>query len=272
VGDRTRGVRQVSVRDRGRALIISAGLNGSGSTWAFNLIAAVLERGAPDARIHTLYSDLFLDDVLAADADTTIVKTHRLPAAVRTVAALLRVPIVLTVRDPKDGVASLVSRFGFDFDEALEQVRQSAEALAPLGAAAGILTFRYEDGYTRKRDTVDALAGYLGVALRRDDRDAIWDSLTPDAVRATIDELAASGVFAEGEPAAAFDLKTHWHPGHVGDGRVGTWRTALDALQAARVDGATEAFRAAFGYGDSEPAVRKRSRRRALPKRALSKV
>lgn len=230
------------------ALVISAGMYGSGSTWVFNLIAMILKRGLAERRIDGVYSDRFLDKHLPAGADTIIVKTHKLPTAVRTVARVMDIPVVLTVRDPKDGAASLMKRFDMDFETALKDIRQSARALTPLADSPDVLTMRYEDRFTSKPSAIDEVAKHLGVTLARKEREAIWTALTPKAVRARIDDLASQGVFRAGSSAKTWDIATQWHPGHVGDGRVGKWRDVLSAAQATRLDEGTKAFCEAFGY------------------------
>jgi hypothetical protein len=242
-------------------LIISAGLNGSGSTWMFNLISTILRRHDPGARIRTVYSEQFLDEIVADGVDTTIVKTHMPPAVVRSVARAAGIPIFLTVRDPKDGVASLMTRFAMDFEQALDGVRRSADALAPLVEASGVLTLRYEDRFTSRRGTVNAVAGHLGLEISPADRDAAWRRLTRGAVQAKIRDLAAKGVFAPGSSAAVFDPDTHWHPGHVGEGRIGGWRRALSMEEAVQVDRSTTAFRDAFGYEAAESSPELAARR-----------
>jgi hypothetical protein len=235
--------------DAPSTLIISAGLFGSGSTWMFNVISMIMSLGHPQWRLFKTYTDHFLDeDVPQHDMDGVLAKTHRLPSAVRLLARLSDTPIILTVRDPRDAVASVMSRFRLDFDCALEDIRQSGEALAPLAFSPNVLTFRYEGRFTARRETVDIVAARLGLSLASTTRDAIWAALTPEAVMASIDALAARGAFTDAPPNETFDHETHWHPNHVGDGRVGKWRTTLSPEQATEVEQATREFRVAFDY------------------------
>ncbi len=236
-------------------LIISAGLYGSGSTWMFNVIAMILRRADPAARIHRTYTDLFQDEEIPGHgSDVVLIKTHRPPSAVRLMTRLTATPTVLTVRDPRDAAVSLMTRFGLDFEGVMEDIRQSAAAVTPLADCPHVLCVRYEDRFTSRRETLDAVATRLGAVLTPADREAIWLTLTPTAVSSTIEALAAGGAFDDAPPAETFDHDTQWHPNHVGDGRVGKWRTLLTPEQASRVVSATEPFGERFGYSSASAA------------------
>jgi hypothetical protein len=158
-------------------------------------------------------------------------------------------PVVITVRDPCDAVVSLMERFpSKGFDEALKDVAYSAERL--LTVADGLHdapVFRYEDGFVGAVETFDQVAGMLGVAPGAESRATILAELSSDAVRETIGQLEAAGVI-RGE--AVWDMETHWHAGHVGDGRIGKWRGALTNDQARQVLERTRAYRHRFGYSE----------------------
>jgi hypothetical protein len=233
------------------SIIITAGLFGSGSTWMFNIVNTMLSLNFPEARLLRIYTEEFLDEDIPRDGmDCVVAKTHRPPSAVRLLARVSNIPILLTLRDPRDAVASMMRRFGYEFGGALEFIRLSGEALAPLVSSPNVLLLRYEDGFTRKAETIDAVAARLGLKLSTSTREAVRAALTPSAVSASIADLTARGTFGDPPRVEMFDPDTHWHPNHVGDGRVGKWREILTNSQAAEVQSATRDFRAAFHYPD----------------------
>ena len=223
----------------------------SGSTWVFNIVAQLLCKAHLGSRVVQTYADEFgpEHEALASNADCLVFKTHAPSPATRLLARLGGFPIILSIRDPRDAITSLMQRFSVTFDWAFDKVVASNVALIPLKGLPHLL-LRYEDGFTNREDLVAQIAQHLGLCLSQEDLQLISAAMTPDAVKATIADLQARNIIAGTEPASTFDPQTHWHPRHVGDLRMGKWREYLTPAQAARVRYATRDFCSAFGYDD----------------------
>ncbi len=235
--------------------VLCAGLFSSGSTWVFNVARQLLRLDTGSSRIVSIYADAISDAQEAdiAEADVLVIKSHQPSATLRALSRLAGMRMLVTVRDPRDAVVSLMTRFEMPLGAALPTIMESSRAIAALRARTDALVLRYEDGFTESRETVDAIAAYLGLTITGAQGDAIHNALTPASVRETIASFAARGIFDGRPPFTAFEPETHWHLNHVGDRQVGKWRQALNDADAARILYATREFRAAFGYDGPPP-------------------
>lgn len=243
-----------TVRPQNARGLVSAGLYSSASTWMFNLVAQIIRIGNR-ANVKTVYMDEV--DEAAADAlreaSFFVAKSHMPGPSLRALLDLSGLPLILTVREPRDAVASLMLRWGLTFDQALRLVRASARAIARLAGYQPALLFRYEDGFMDDERSAETVALWLGVTLSAGDRAALLAELTPQAVRERIVAWQQSGVLGKGPPVLEYEPETHWHAGHVGDGQTGKWSRILNATQAARVLYAARSYCEAFDYPTSEP-------------------
>lgn len=229
---------------------ICAGLPSSGSTWIFNVVKRLFVLKCDVRHTAAIYADDFTvtNEALVREAECLILKSHTPTPAIRSLSRLAKLPVVLSLREPKDAVASLMARFGMDFDIALEFVINSSFALMPLQNQCNVLVLRYEAGFTKDPDTIQIVARHIGVMLDEVERDTIFETLTPEAVSAAIVKMERQGSFADLPKFAAFDSETHWHPSHVGDLRTGKWPEQLTGTQAAMVGYATRLYCNAFDY------------------------
>jgi len=226
-----------------RRVVLAAGLYGSGSTWAYNVVRRLLD-DAPGAFAD---QDVDLPDT-AAEAPVLVVKSHLPDASMRAFVRQRGVPVVLTVRDPRDALASMRQRFAVPHLDLRQALVVSADRLCALVEACAPLVLRYEDGFTRTSGTVRRIADFLGVTVSAPRVDAIHDGLLPSRVAADIATLSAEGAFGEDPGPLAADPLTQWHAGHVGDGRVGKFPQVLSPAEAEALLADTAGFCARFGY------------------------
>jgi len=229
--------------------LLCAGLYSSASTWMLNLASQILKAGGY-AGVKTIYLDEMDEAAQRAIAGATfmLAKSHSPGASVRNLIDRQRLPVIITLRDPRDAVASMMLRWNVGFDLALDRMRRSAAALAQLADCPAALVFHYEDGFTTDERCVDAVAKLLNVSLTAADRAALLAALAPQAIRRQIESWRQAGVLGHGRPDVEYEPETHWHLGHVGDGETGKWRRVLGAIQAARVLLGTRAYCKSFGY------------------------
>lgn len=207
-------------------LILAVGVRGSASTWAFNVAREVMAAAIGTAAVAPCFANT-PDDLAAAGAAgaaCVVCKTHGV-AGLDRLARQDGARAIVTVRDPRDAVLSLIERFGTPPAVALRGVAESCNAV--LGCAGpGVPVLRYEDGFFERTETVALLARHLGVAVAAADLARIFAAWRTDAVRAfaaTVPTLPADRLVADGA-AFCFDRLTQVHRTHIGDGRVGKWR------------------------------------------------
>jgi hypothetical protein len=239
-----------------KSWVICAGQFGSGSTWLFNIASRIVRLCYPESRVLGLYSDNLSDDEFRENRfDRVIIKTHIVSDAARVLSNLAGMPVLLSVRDPRDAVVSLMTRFGIDFEESLAQVEICANSLTPLAQLPNVLVLRYEDGFTKNQKTVAAVARHLERPLPRVDLEAIFADHTRETIMSLIEAVESQDRQGDTIPPLDANYETRWNPTHLGDGRVGKWREYLTEAQAARIVHETRSFRAAFGYEDEVAAV-----------------
>ena len=226
-------------------IFVCCGLHSSGSTWMFNLAREICQTQGVDFESCHRESRA----KLSKDAFGTrliVVKSHTPMEDLRSLIASSGEPAVITVRDPRDAIVSYMQRFGKTFDEAIKTVAISAERLVALSRQRTIPVFRYEEEFIGRVETFDRVAAMLGTSPTVDDREAILAALTPEAVKKTIEALRRAGSITENERGN--DPKTQWHANHVGDGKIGKFRSSLNPEQLSEIAKQTSDFCDYFGY------------------------
>jgi hypothetical protein len=234
-------------------ITLCIGIKSSGSTWLYNVAIRSLRESAKRGALKTFYADNFkMFPPGIEKARELVIKSHEPSDALLFLTRFARGRMFLTVREPRDSVASLMQRFGHSFEGALKDVTLEAERIVALARGHKPMTLRYEDGFTEREATVGRVARHLGVTLSKAAQRRIFRALTPDAVRRKIATLQDKGTF--GTNPDEFDPATHWHPRHVGDGRIGKYKSVLTEDQQKRIMAATKEYCREFGY----PRPRKR--------------
>ena len=253
--------------DRKPRVFLCCGLHGSGSTWVFNLVREICRSQRVDfvSAHRDCEANLPWD---AAGAKLIVARSHNPFESFQSFIATSGNPAVITVRDPRDAVVSLMQRFpdslAATFDRALHAIALSAERIIAFLRLRELPVFRYEDGFVGSVQIFDCIAALLGVSPTQTQREIILAGLESDSVRRTISRLEAAGVI-RGE--AVWDTETQWHANHVGDGKIGKFREFLSTEQQDAVMDRTREYCERFGYdsggaGDLElpPATMQQSR------------
>jgi hypothetical protein len=232
-------------------IVLCAGIKSSGSTWLYNVVIRLLKEASPGSKraVAAFYADkVALFPKGSEKARHLVVKSHLPSDPLLFVTRLTRGPIFLTVREPRDSVVSLMQRFRFSFDAALKDVSEEATRIVEFSRARDVVLFRYEQEFHKDPKTVADVAALLGVRAPKAVRQKIFASLTPRSVRRAIAGLQARRAFGASPKPEDFDPATHWHPGHVGDGRIAKYAEFLSAGQQAEVIARTRAYCKRFGY------------------------
>jgi hypothetical protein len=232
-------------------MIWCLGLYASGSTWLFNAtmkVAASVSGTKPaTGRYVTAASDLdFLDDPHVLP----IVKSHDTDEPAAAALAHRAGALLLSIRDPRDCVTSLMLYQRFRFAAALDTVARSVEFCARFAAHPRAILLRYECGFLDKPATLDLIATALGGRLTDADRSRIFAETRRSEIERHIAGLSAL-------PTAQFDsasrdivdLATQWHSHHANrSGETGRWRHMLSLAEAAAIEHRLHARMLDFDY------------------------
>ena len=228
-----------------------AGMYASGSTWAYNIMRAVAAVGFADRVRTSRFAANKRDLAGIADGDALhVVKSHDLPADAAT-ALLAQAPrLVITVRDPRDAVTSLMQYQDYPFDVAGHTIAKSTRFVLRLLEKGGeALVLRYEDGFTDDLATVSRIAGTLGIAIAPGAAAAILAAHRREAVERFIAKLPETPEVRPNGPQDWYDPATQWHKHHAGrDGEVGRWRRLLLPGQANAIEADCGPYMERFGY------------------------
>jgi len=221
------------------SVIWCVGVYASASTWAFNLVREMALAARPPGGVTPHFCASAYDTHRLEAPGLHIVKTHEVsdPA---TEAALARRAerLLLTVRDPRDAVASMMDYQNHSFEAALAHVEAALRLCVRLAGDARALIYYYESGFHADPATVTQIAEHLGLDVPAAERERIFDRLRRAAVEAYIATLPHKpGVMQERNSGDLLDPETHWHSHHSGrSGEPGRWRRALTAAQAAHIE------------------------------------
>ncbi len=237
-------------------LVVTAGVYRSASTWVSNVVAEILRLADP-TRIVVADSVAELARQSALGCGIFVIKTHRPDASLRLLIQTARLPVIVSVRDPIDCVASLTERFKEPFQNAMDSVVASCNATLRLLSFCDPLILRYEAPKARDARRVAQIAERVGVSIEDETAEAIADRFAPQEVKRLIENYTARGIFGRDPQPHYAHIETQWHPGHLGSGESGVGRRMLTLAQIALVETATSDFCDRFRYAAKEPGLSK---------------
>jgi hypothetical protein len=238
------------------SVILCAGLKSSGSTWLYNAVVQLLEedRGNDVAKrgsapMLPFYADSLRDfPARAARAGTMIIKTHRPSSGMEFLTRYVQASVLITVREPRDAIASLMQRFGHRFEPCLSEVSVNGRRIVDLLENGGAVVFRYEQRFYERSESLERLATQLNLKISKQARGRIFRALTAANIKKRITSLSAGGAFGKRPTPDSFDMRTQWHPGHIGDRQIGKYRAFLTLDMQERILAAMGDYCSAFGY------------------------
>jgi hypothetical protein len=241
------------------SIVLCAGLKSSGSTWLYNVAIELCRANArarrnPRRRVVPFYAETVEQFPPGSErAGLLVVKTHIPSASLIFLTRFTGGTVFLTVREPRDSVASLMQRFGHRFEPCVKEVSAGAERMVELVRVARPLVMRYEDRFFERPETIPRIADRLGLPVEKATSDRIFRKLSAEQVRKTITALTSRGIFGTRPDPDRFDPSTHWHPRHVGDGKTGKYAETLTAKMQRAVLESMREYCVVFGY---ETAIR----------------
>lgn len=231
-------------------LVLTVGLHASASTWVFNVVRELMVAALGRADVAAGFATT-ADDVTGAGVAPgmhRVVKTHGwpdLPAFARQHGAA----VLVSVRDPRDAVLSLMQRFGDSLPVSANGIGHDCRC-AHACADARYPVLRYEERFFADRASVSRIAAELGLAVPPARMDRIFRAWTTEAVQAMsggVTALPPERKRALG-PNGAIDAETLVTWRHIGDARTGKWREAFDRDVAGALTRHFFPFLLRFGY------------------------
>ncbi len=211
------------------------GLYGSASTWMFNAVRLLHGAAEPPVPVKTYFFSGQADFAAFGAPVAHIVKSHEISDQ-ETERELSRRAdtILITVRDPRDAVASLMRYHHHAFDRALSHVAQALQLCMRYAADPRASLYTYESCFFEDAATPEAVAAHLGLSLPPQAGAKIFQVLERGNVEAHIARMdRIPGILQDRVSGDLLDPQTHWHTHHAGrSGEIGRWRRELTQAQA----------------------------------------
>jgi hypothetical protein len=202
------------------------GLPGSGSTWLYNIIRALLPPSTHAFESENLPA---VRECMDRPNRDLLIKAHALEHSLLYFAQAANARAIISSRDPKDGVASMMTRFQPDPYYAIYYVVRSFAAINSAQKFLPSLALDYDDGFISSIETLHAILGFLGEGKPAPELEAIFDAYKKDNVRKLIDNIKdEAGVAFDPASGMAYDRITMFNEHHLGDGRSGKWQDIED--------------------------------------------
>jgi len=215
------------------------GMYASASTWLFNAVRQICLASQPSEVTTIFVKDAV--DFRAFDQLRTInlVKSHEIEDESTIVELAQRADsILISLRDPRDAVASLMQYHRHDFDRALQLTERASALCHGFAKDRRTTLFHYEAKFFEQVTTIEQLSKRLGYATPKTAAQAIFDQLDRAAVEKYISSLPQQkGVLRAQSTGDFLDPHTHWHTHHAGrSGEIGRWQKVLSETQAKEVE------------------------------------
>ena len=231
-------------------LIVTAGLHGSASTAVFNIVRELMAQTVGAENLVAVFSEdlSHFPEPLAVEHRHVVLKSHSGSPAWHWLVALTSAPVILTIRDPRDAVVSMIERFAMPPDQAVRTLAADCRLVVRC-VAAGHMPLRYEDRFYDDETLPAQLASRLGLNIEDAFSRALGRRYGTEGVRAIARSVGERrpGRMA-GNGSTQYDTVTQIHAAHIGDGLSGKWRDRLPAGDGAALTRFFGPFLARFGY------------------------
>ena len=232
------------------------GMYGSASTWTYSLVQKIAAAIMPDRPVIPHFVVDSLAD-LDESAGTLVVKTHAASAAEEL--ARRASAIIITIRDPRDAIASLMAHNKAPFGLALEVTEATAFICGRFAAHDRAILLRFEDQFYDDPMTIEKIAATFHGELSDYDRDRIFSETRRGAIEVFITKLetlptAESDYDELTGQQDTYDQLTGWHKHHAGrKGEIGRWQHELSPFQVAAIEERLRPWMESFGYQPRTP-------------------
>ena len=222
-------------------IVFLAGMQRSGSTFAFNVARDALRRRGI---VHQQASSDFRSVLAAAGpVDHILVKAHGSDDFGIGLARYGAMRVICTVRRPEDAVASWIETFGFGETEAIEHMRQWLRLYAQIREVA--LTVRFKTIDRHPTFAAWRIGRHLFSNFGWREARAIARRHSKYAVKARTEQLERDGTEVQDIGFSWYDKATFFHRRHVSSLASRTAEERIGAEQLARIRKALAAETAA---------------------------
>ena len=134
-------------------------MRGSASTYVFNIVRVLLGSivGPRNLILGMPVGASAILDLWQMDRHA-LIKAHNLSVDLRGLIWYAHAPIIVSLRDPRDAVVSIMQRFGAPFTHALKQIEHDCRTICDYMPEANLCLY-YEKGFHRVPMTPKILAG-----------------------------------------------------------------------------------------------------------------
>jgi len=218
--------------------VFCVGIYGSASTWVYNVCRQLMIASNPGDRVATLYADtpfsqphpdLWTGPPIHNDHwDAAVIKMHEGSPEAFAAIQSGAVTCIISVRDPRDAVVSVMQRFKWNFDVAFDHVSNSLRFVDSILQAESSLVLRYEDLYMCEPQSIVRIAAHLHIDVGEREVMEIFSRLSPVSIDSITRHYTTNDEAISVDTAGRlYDKTTHWHQQHHGDGSVGKWHKYL---------------------------------------------
>lgn len=218
--------------------VFCVGIYGSASTWAYNVCRMLVMSDFGEDSVASLYADAPLSGphpslwcgpaVTACNWKAAVIKMHEGSQEAFDSICSGAVSSIVTVRDPRDAIVSVMQRFHWNFDTAFDRVGKSLDFIDRILQEESTLVLRYEDSFMCKPQSILKIAAHLHIHIDAGKTAEIFSELGPECIDNITRGYSPEDSGINVDPAGRlYDRTTHWHQQHRGDGRVGKWREYL---------------------------------------------
>ena len=215
------------------------GMYGSASTWAFNVVRQIHIAAGQDRLQSHFFSGKHGFEDFGRGNVIDLVKSHEVSDEGTVLELAARsAKILVTMRDLRDAVTSLMLSHGHKFDRALDFVVAAADLCRGYAKDRRAKLFQYETRFFEDPATVQVIAAHLGYQLPADAIQTIFDGVSRRAVEKYIAELPKlRDILRDPISGDLLDPKTQWHTHHAGrSGEIGRWKQMLTAEQVKKIE------------------------------------
>lgn len=227
------------------------GMYNSASTWLYNAVYNVVAMKWQPVRPlgRFCYYRMQFQDALQVPGPV-VIKSHDIPKNAVNYIRRCANHIFVSVRDPRDCVASLIRYHNEGFESALSRVEASARLCRAASLAMNATTFIYESRFFEASETLTRIGKAARYYLAPEQTDSIMEALTREKVEEFIRNLTNLPWWRLGViNGDIFDTETHWHLHHASrDGESGNWRQVLTSPQIRQVEGRLSTWMTQFHY------------------------
>jgi len=233
------------------------GMYASASTWTYNLVKQIAATLLPDRPVLSRFVADELPTPQEAEAHTVVVKTHASIAYEEL--ARRATAIIITIRDPRDAIASLLTHNKVPFEMALNVTEATAGMCGHFMSDPRAVALKFEDRFFDDPATVARIAARFPGMLSDADAARIFAALRRGAVDsfiANLDALASAKTEFDDVTGHwdTYDPLTGWHKHHARrTAEIGRWRRELTPEQAVAIEQRLGRWMKRFGYAPAPP-------------------